>query len=79
MSIYIANLHFSVTDIELRQLFEQYGAVKSVNLILDKKTKKSKGFAFVEIENNLEANIAIEEINQKIIRGRSTKVSKAKK
>ena len=79
MSIYIANLHFSVTDTELIQLFEQYGTVESVNLILDKKTKKSKGFAFVEMENSTEANIAIEEINQKIIRGRSTKVSKAKK
>lgn len=79
MNIYIANLHFSVSEEELKQLFTQYGAVGSVNLILDKKSKKSKGFAFVEMTNNEEAQEAITRINGKEIRGRNTKVSEAKR
>ena len=78
MNIYISNLHFSVKEDELKQLFEQYGTVKSVHLILDKKTKKSKGFAFVEIDNEEDAERAILAINGKDIRGRNTKVSQAK-
>jgi len=78
MNIYIANLHFSVSEAELKQLFEIYGEVLSVNLILDKKSKKSKGFAFVEMKNNEEAQKAIIEINEKEIRGRITKASEAK-
>ena len=79
MNIYIANLHFSVSEEELKQLFSQYGTVESVNLILDKKSKKSKGFAFVEMTNNEEAQEAITRIQGKEIRGRNTKVSEAKR
>jgi len=79
MNIYIANLHFSVSEEELKQLFSQYGTVESVNLILDKKSKKSKGFAFVEMTNNEEAQEAITKIQGKEIRGRNTKVSEAKR
>jgi len=79
MNIYIANLHFSVTEPELQQLFEQYGTVLSVNLIIDKKTKKSKGFAFIEMNNKEQALEAIKACNTKEIRGRIVKVSEAKK
>ena len=78
MNIYIANLHFSVTETELQQLFELYGKVNSVNLIIDKKNKKSKGFAFVEMPNEAEADNAINIIDGKEIRGRKSKVSQAK-
>lgn len=78
MNIYVANLHFSVIESEIRQLFELYGAVKSVNNIIDKKTKKSKGYAFVEMENEADVNIAIKELDKKNIRGRVLKVSLAK-
>ena len=77
MNIYISNLHFSVTEQELKQLFELYGEVKSVHLILDRKTKKSKGFAFIEIDNTTDAQKAIDQLNGKEIRGRMTKVSLA--
>ena len=77
MNIYISNLHFSVTEKELKQLFELYGEVESVHLILDKKTKKSKGFAFIEIDNTTDAQKAIDQLNGKEIRGRITKVSLA--
>ncbi len=78
MNIYIANLHFSIRKEEIRQLFEQFGSVKSINLMIDKKTKKSRGFAFVEMENDVEANIAIANCNHKEVRGRTLKVSPAK-
>ena len=75
MNIYIANLHFSITETELRQLFEQFGKVKSVNLITDKK-KKSKGYAFVDIDSDIDI---IKELNGKEYRGRTVKVSEAQK
>ncbi len=78
MNIYIANLHFSISDTEIQQLFEQFGSVQSVNLMIDKKTKKSKGFAFVEMSNEKEALRAIDSCNHKEVRGRTLKVSIAK-
>ena len=77
MNIYIANLHFSVSEPELEQLFEQYGTVNSVNLMIDRKKNKSKGFAFIDFEENDNLNI-IEILNGKEIRGRTAKVSIAK-
>jgi RNA recognition motif-containing protein len=78
MNIYISNLHFSISEAELKQLFEQYGKVLSLRLILDKKTKKSKGFAFIEMENDDEAQNSITTLNGKEIRGRIVKLSPAK-
>lgn len=79
MNIYIANLHFSVTEPEIQQLFELYGEVLSVNLILDKSSKKSKGYAFVELKHEEDGLKSIEELNEKEVRGRTIKVSQAKK
>ena len=75
MNIYIANLHFSINEAELQQLFEQFGEVKSVNLITDKK-KKSKGYAFIDILSDTDI---IQELNGKEYRGRTIKVSEAQK
>jgi RNA recognition motif-containing protein len=75
MNIYIANLHFSVNESELLQLFEQFGEVNSVKLITDKK-KKSKGYAFVDVDSDIDI---IQELNGKEYRGRTVKVSEAQK
>jgi len=77
MNIYIANLHFSVSEPELKQLFEQYGTVNSVNLMIDRKKNKSKGFAFIDFEENSNVDV-IQILNEKEIRGRMVKVSIAK-
>lgn len=77
MNLYLGNFHYSVTVDEIHQLFEKYAALESVNLIQDTKTGKSKGFAFVEILDELAAQKAIAELNGKIIRGRTLKVSEA--
>ena len=75
MNIYIANLHFSINEAELQQLFEQFGKVKSVNLITDKK-KKSKGYAFVDIDSDIDI---IKELNGKEYRGRTVKLNEAQR
>lgn len=77
MNLYLGNFHYSVTVEEIHQLFEEYGQLESINLILDKKTGKSKGFAFVELLDDLEASRAIADLNGKVIRGRTLKVSQA--
>ena len=77
MNIYIANLHFSVVEPELKQLFEQYGTVNSVNLIMDRKKNKSKGFAFIDFDSKTDIDV-IEILNGKEIRERTIKVSIAK-
>jgi len=77
MNIYIANLHFSVEESELEQLFKQYGQVNSVKLMMDKKKNKSKGFAFVDINPNPDIDL-VKILDGKEIRGRTTKVSIAK-
>ena len=74
MNIYIANLHFSVSETELKQLFEQYGTVNSVNLIMDRKKNKSKGFAFIDFKSEPDIDV-IEILNGKEIRERTVKVS----
>jgi len=77
MNLYLGNFHYSVTEEEIRQLFEKYAELESVNIILDKKSGKSKGFAFVELKDDAVALRAIEELNGKVIRGRTLKLSQA--
>jgi RNA recognition motif-containing protein len=63
MNIYVGNLSYKVDENDLRNIFEEYGIVSSVRIIKDKYSGKSKGFAFVEMTDNNEANKAIEELN----------------
>jgi RNA recognition motif-containing protein len=63
MNIYIGNLSYKVDENDLRNIFEEYGIVTSVKIIKDKISGKSKGFAFVEMTDNNEANTAIRELN----------------
>ena len=75
MNIYVGNLSYDVTDQELKEAFEAFGPVASVRIVTDKFTGKSKGFGFVEMEENGEA--AIEGLDGKDLKGRNLKVNKA--
>lgn len=77
-NIYVGNLSFSATDDDLRSAFEQYGDVTSVNIIMDRETGRSRGFAFVEMSDANGAADAIENLNGKDIAGRSVTVNEAR-
>jgi cold-inducible RNA-binding protein len=78
MNIYIGNLSYGTTDEMLRQAFEAYGEVTSVNIITDKFTGNSRGFAFVEMSDSSQAAAAIEALNGQELDGRTLKVSEAR-
>jgi len=78
MNIYVGNLPYGVTDAELRNTFARYGDVDQVNLITDKFTGESKGFGFVEMNNNGEADAAIKGLNGTALKGRNITVNQAK-
>ena len=78
MNIYVGNLAYSVTDADLREAFSRFGDVSQVNLIADKFSGQSKGFGFVEMDNNSEADAAIQGLNGTDMSGRSIKVNQAK-
>ena len=77
-SIYVGNLAYNATEDDLRQAFEQFGRVASVNIIMDRETGRSRGFAFVEMPDNSEAQQAIENVNQTNIAGRVVNVNEAR-
>ena len=70
MNIYVGNLPYSATDSELRDLFGQFGAVSKTNVISDRDTGRSKGFGFVEMENDTEAHAAIAALHESSFEGR---------
>lgn len=72
--LFISNLDFEVTNDELRAMFSDVGNCLSVVIATDKETKKSKGFAFIEMDSEEDANKAIETLNNKVINGRPMKV-----
>jgi cold-inducible RNA-binding protein len=76
--LFVGNLSFNTTEGEILDLFKQAGNVTSCSLIMDKLTNKSRGFAFVEMATQEEANKAIAEINGKELDGRALKVNEAK-
>lgn len=78
MNIYVSNLSFNVQDDDLRGFFTDYGTVTSAKVITDKFTSQSRGFGFVEMANNVEAQKAIKELNGVMADGRAIKVSEAK-
>ncbi|MHC4075002.1 MAG: RNA recognition motif domain-containing protein [Planctomycetota bacterium] len=78
MNIYVGNLLFDVGENELKELFEQFGQVTEVRMIMDKFSGKSKGFGFIEMPSKEEAEKAIEELNGKDLRGRAMNVNEAK-
>ena len=78
MNIYVGNLAYGVTEEELREAFAAYGEVASASLITDKFSGQSKGFGFVEMPNNSEADAAIKALNDTALKGRNVKVNQAK-
>ena len=75
--LYVGNLTYGVTDSTLTQLFEPHGTVQSAQVIMDRDTGRSKGFGFVEMGNDAEAQAAIQALNGKDYEGRSLKISEA--
>jgi len=78
MNIYVGNLSYQSTEDELRDLFAEFGDVVSAKLIVDKFTGQSKGFGFVEMSNNSEAQKAMDELNGRDVNGRSITVNQAR-
>ena len=78
MNIYVLNLSFSVQNDDLRKHFSEYGEVTSVNVIIDKVTNRSRGFAFVEMKDNQAAEKAIRELNGLTLDNRAIKVNEAR-
>ena len=78
VNIYVGNLAFGTTDHDLRPLFEQYGSVDRIRIIIDRDTGRSKGFGFVEMADNRAAQSAIAGLQGKELEGRTLTVNKAK-
>ncbi len=77
-NIFVGNLSFSSTEESIRTLFERYGAVNSARIMTDRDTGRSRGFAFVEMENEQEADQAIQALNGFSLDGRAINVNEAR-
>ena len=77
-NIFVGNLDFAATDSSVRGMFEQFGAVDRVNLVTDRDTGRSRGFAFVEMSNTDEADRAIAGLNGANFEGRALNVNEAR-
>ncbi len=78
MNIYVGNLPYTITEEELRSTFAEFGTISEVTIIQDRMTGQSKGFGFVEMPDNAEADAAIKGLNEKNVKGRNLKVNQAK-
>lgn len=78
MNIYVGNLDFKVDENDLKGIFEEYGSVTEAKIVTDKYSGKSKGFGFVVIENNSEANNAINKLNGATVENRAIIVNEAR-
>ena len=76
--LYVGNLAFSVTDDELGQAFESFGTISSARVVMDRMSGRSKGFGFVELEDDQAADDAISKMDGQTIGGRPVRVSEAK-
>lgn len=78
MNIYVGNLSYQVTDADLRSAFEAFGEVSSASVIKDKETNRSKGFGFVEMPRQADAEAAIKALNGTDLQGRTIVVNQAR-
>ncbi|HKL31076.1 MAG TPA: RNA-binding protein [Tangfeifania sp.] len=78
MNIYVGNLDFKVEENDLQEVFQEYGSVSSTKIITDKFTGRSKGFGFVEMDDNEAANKAISELNGSQLENRDMVVNEAR-
>ncbi len=77
-NIYVGNLSFNATEEDIRQAFAEHGEVSEVNIVSDRETGRSRGFAFVEMPDGEQAKEAIEKVNPTEIDGRSITVNEAR-
>jgi len=75
--IYVGNMNYSTDESSLKDLFSEFGTVLSAKVITDQMTGRSKGFGFIEMENDSEASAAIDALNGKECNGRNLKVNEA--
>ena len=78
MNIYVGNMSYDVTEVQLREAFEEFGSVDTVNVITDRDSGRPKGFAFVEMGDDSQARAAIEGMNGIDLGGRNLNVNEAK-
>lgn len=78
MNIYVGNLPFNLGEEDLKEIFEEYGEVASSKIISDKFSGRSKGFGFIEMDSDDDANNAIKELNNAEVGGRNIKVNESK-
>ncbi len=78
MNIYVGNLSYRMTEDELRDAFAEFGAVDTAKIIMDRETGRSKGFGFVEMPVQSEAEEAVKALNEKNIGGRNLRVNEAR-
>lgn len=76
--LYVGNLSYSIGDSNLQDLFSAYGTVTSAQVVMDRETGRSKGFGFVEMGTDQEANAAISALNGKEVEGRALTVNEAR-
>jgi len=79
MVIYVGNIPYTFKEDDLKQVFSDYPSVVSAKLVIDRQTKRSKGYGFVEMGDDNEAAMAIEKLNDSLISGRNIKVNNAHK
>jgi RNA recognition motif-containing protein len=78
MNIYVGNLSYGMSEDELRQAFSAHGEVSSVKILMDRETGRSRGFGFVEMPNQNEAEAAIAQLNGKDVGGRALRINEAR-
>lgn len=78
MKMYVGNMPFSMSESELRELFENHGTVDSVNIITDRDTGRPRGFGFVEMSDDTAARAAMEALDNAMVDGRNLKVNEAR-
>src|SRR5436853_2740425 len=78
MKLYVGNLSFETTENDLQDLFEQHGTVSEVSLMMDKMTGKSRGFAFITMNDGTQAAAAMSALNGKDLNGRALNVNEAR-
>ena len=75
--LYVGNLSFNTTELELREVFSQCGTVAETKMVMDRETGRPRGFAFVEMGSEQEAKLAIDELNGRELGGRTLTVNEA--
>lgn len=78
VNIYVGNLSWTCSNDELKSLFEQHGTVTRAQVVMDRETNRSRGFAFVEMASDSEAKAAIEALNNSVFQGRPLTVNEAR-